>query len=931
MALSSEHDEEGWPIRLREWWIDRVLLHRWPVLIVGLVMTIVAVVLALRLEIDPDLRALLPRDHPVTSSIDRVERNFGVIGSINVLVEGGSEEARHAFADALADELADEPMLRAVDHRFGGEFFVEHALYYLPESDMKELEQLVAAWQHYELCSAAPDLCIDEPDARAPANLQAFVDRKRAELDERTGMTDYYERDGIEALIVFLRPIESSANVEFSIAAVDQVGERVAAVFARDGPWQGGDMRYNLTGPYVVKAAEVKAIRRDTVRSGVVALLGVVVVIYLLFRSTRAVITLLIPLVCGVAWSLGATQLALGHLNAVSSMISSMLVGLGIDAGIHFLTLARRERDQCETPEAIRRAFRGVIAPLLVASTTTASAFVVMASSEFLGFREFGIIAALGVTLCLLAMITVFPALLAVTGIKRVEIRAPGSISQATQILLARPGLVFAGVVALTVLSAKGVDTMWRDGFERNGRQLQSDANRAAVEADNFLISDILGHDVHGSVLAVDDYAELERIYAMARSRHAKRAELGETLVADLIAAPMLMPAKDIDPQERRKRIAALTEDWSERTWSRLEGIDPAELPPEPKPAQDDDDWDAGGEAGDDEWGEFQPYRGESESGEPGETRGEDPSSTSGESGETASTGEDASSTSGEPGEAASTGDPAPEAPPAPAPEAPAPAPEQPETERPGLRAEDGKLLRKMLEAKPFGPEDLPPAVLGRLRGDDGSWGIFAHPNYDAADIYTGITFMAETATYADGTGVYVGEPTVYATMYTLMNEEWPVIIGMATLLIGFLVFWQVRTLGLTLITMAPLALAFWWTFGILGTFGIKFNLFNVPILPAILGIGIDNGVYLIAAIRRESSSKTGLYRSVDETGGAILAATMTTVVGFAAFLIADSGGLRSIGKVAAIGVLMASLAALLAVPSISALVQRRRDRVNGD
>jgi predicted RND superfamily exporter protein len=923
MPLTSEHEHDAWPEQLRDWWIDRVLRHRWWVLGLALVLTTISVVLAARLEIDPDLRALLPRSNPVTTAIDHVERNFGVIGSINVLVEGGDPEARHAFADALAEELADDPMLRAVDHRLGSEFFVEHALYYLPEADMDELEELVAAWQHYELCSAAPDICVAEPDPEAPAKLQTFVDRKRAEIDERSSFSDYYEREGIEALVVFLRPTESSANVDFSVAVVAHISERVEEVFARDGPWHATDMHYNLTGPYVVKAAEKEIISRDTLRSGVVALIGVVFVIYLLFRSTRAVLTLLVPLACGIAWSLAATQLTLGHLNAVTSMISSMLMGLGIDAGIHFLTLARRERERHETNEAIRRAFRDVIAPLLVASTTTASAFVIMATSEFLGFREFGIIAAIGVALCLLAMTTVYPALLAVTGIKRVEIRASGTISQTTRLLMARPGLVFAGVVVLTVLSAKGVDTMWRDGFERNGRLLQSDRTRADVEDDTFLISEILGHDVHGSVLAVDDYAELERIYEMARSRHAKRAELGETLIADLIAAPMLMPPKEIDQTERHRRIAALTEDWSERTWSRLEGIDPAQLPPEPAPGKVvDDDWDDGGEAGDDEWGEFQPYQGDGDS-----AGGSSESGTSETGGGTETgTGSESETESEGDSETAETGDePQPEAPPQ------ADPPSEPAAKPAGLRPEDGKLLRSMLEAKPFGPEDLPPQILTRLRGDDGSWGIFAHPNYDSADIYTGISFMAETETYADGEGVYVGEPTVYATMYVLMNEEWPVIIGMSTLLIGFLVFWQVRTLTLTLITMAPLMLAFWWMFGILGTFEIKFNLFNVPILPAILGIGIDNGVYLIAAIRRESSSKTGLYRSVDETGGAILAATMTTVAGFGAFLVADNGGLRSIGQIAAIGVLMASLAAVLAVPSISALVQRRRDRLNGD
>ena len=233
-----------------------------------------------------------------------------------------------------------------------------------------------------------------------------------------------------------------------------------------------------------------------------------------------------------------------------------------------------------------------------------------------------------------------------------------------------------------------------------------------------------------------------------------------------------------------------------------------------------------------------------------------------------------------------------------------------------------------MLEAQPFGPEDLPREALGVLRGADGSWGIFAYPNYDAADIYTGVAFMEETSGYSDGRGIYTGEPTVFATIYTILQHEWPVVIGMAVLIVAAFVFWQVRSLSQTLITLAPLALAFWWTFGILGTFSLKLSLFNVPILPAILGIGVDNGVYLTAAIRSEDRTRTGLHRSVDETGRAIFASMATTAVGFGAFLVADSGGLRTIGSLAVIGIVCAAVAALLAVPTISALIQRHRDRL---
>jgi uncharacterized protein len=879
--LTEPYRASRWTHRLRDWWIEQVILHHRIILGVALLVTLAAGYLASKLHIDSDLRALLPRDHAVVEAIEHVERNFGAVGSINVIVEGGTVEGRHALADALAVELADEPMLREVDHKLVGDFFVEHALYYLDGAEMDALVERVEAWRHYEFCSAAPDICVEPPDPKAPEALQAFIDQKREAVKGRTGFTDYYEREGIDALIVFLRPNGSSADLEFAEAVSDRMFERVGEVFERDGPWSGTGMRFNLVGPYVNKAAERRVILGDMVRAGIVALIGVTLVLYLLFRSWRAIATLLLPLLCGVVWSLGLTQLILGHLNTITSLISSVVMGIGIDAGIHFLTRARREREWHDSDESIRQSFKAVIAPLLIASSTTVSAFVVMATSAFPGFSEFGIIAAFGIGLCLLAMLTVYPALLALVGVKRAKRMPPGGIGQATRLLLARPGVIFVAVTLLTVASVKGVFEMREHGFERSSRPLQSNATRAATEADVFLISEIFGRDVHASVLAVKDYAELERVYAIAQTRHEKRERDDATLVAALVAAPSLMPPAEIDQVARRATIAALTEGWSARTWARLEGRDVSEVA------------DEFGSGDDDEWGEFEAFEALDE----GEGDGDGDS---------------------EP-------EPEPDSNPEPEPES-NPEPE-PEPERAGLDPEDGKTLRRMLEAQPFGPEDLPPEAIGKLRGDDGSWGIFAYPNYDAADILTGVEFMAETVAYTDGRGTFAGEPTVYATIFETLDQEWPVVIGMAVLIIIAFVFWQVRSLGQTLITIAPLALGFWWTFGILGTFDLKLTLFSVPILPAILGIGVDNGVYLTAAIRREPSTNTGLHRSVDETGRAILAATMTTAVGFGAFLAADSGGLRTIGQLAVVGILAAAVASLLAVPTIAALIQRHRDR----
>jgi len=883
-----------WAHRLRDWWIEWIIEHRIAVLVAGALVTVVSVWLAAQLEVDTDLRTLLPSEHPVVEALGHIEENYGAVGSINVVVQGGSPEARHALADAFAEQLADEPMLREVDHRIKADFFLEHALYYIDDADMAALTEHVQAWQHYVFCSAAPDVCIDEPDAGAPAALQAFIDDKREAIAARSTFTEYYEREGIDALVVFLRPTESSADLDFTVAVSERMRERVDAIFASPGAWSDQDMRVNLVGPYIGKAAEREVIERDMLRAALFALGGVTVVLLLLFRSIRAVLTLLIPLACGVAWSLGLAQLVVGHLNAITSLISSVVMGIGIDAGLHFLTRARREREVHGSEESIRRAFKSVIAPLLIASGTTVSAFVVMATSQFPAFGEFGIIAALGVGLCLLAMLTVFPALLAVIGVKKAKRLPPGGVSQATHLLLARPGLVFVAMVILTVASVRGVAHMRSDGFERNSRNLQSRQARATTEADVFLISEILGRDVHASVLSVDSWETLERVYARAEELHTRRAQAGSSLVAGLSAAPGVMPPPDIDLEARGREIKALTTDWSPRTWARLRGEDPGEAEVDAGPGFEAFD-------GGDEWGEFEPYEGDTDKPEPLS----DPT----------------------PSDSA----PPDSAPPEPAPPEPDPKLDPAPTKLDAAlgNPEDGALLEAMLKAEPFGPDDLPPQAIGALRGSDGSWGIFAYPNYDAADIYLGVEFMAELSDYSDDTGLFVGEPTIYATIFLTLKEEWPVVFGMAALIITAFVFWQVRGVVPMLITLSPLLLATWWTFGILGAFDLKLSLFNAPILPAILGIGVDNGVYLTAAIRGETSTKTGLYRSVDETGRAILAATMTTTVGFGAFLVADSGGLRSIGYLAVIGISTTAIAAMLAVPTISALIQRRRDRLD--
>ncbi len=811
-----------------------MLAHHRGILGLAALVTVVAGLLASQLKIESDLRALLPPEHPVIVSLEGIEDSFIRLGSINVVVKDGTAAQRHAFADAVAEELEKLPQISDVEYRLRSDFFADHALYYLSDDEMETLDEHVQAWTHYEACSREPDLCLGEPDPEAPGRLRELVRDKQGQALERAGFADYYEREGIEALVVLAHPIADSSDLDFSLEVTAATRAAIDEVAARpDAPWIGSSMGWHVVGPYAVKADENQAIRRDMVVSGTFALFGVITILLLLFRSFRAVYTLLIPLLCGVTWSMGVTWILLGHLNTMTSLISTVVMGMGIDAGIHFLHGVRREREEHDEHEAISRAFRNLIVPLLIASATTLGAFVVMASSSFPAFKEFGLIAVLGVLLCLLSMVTVFPSLLLLVGVRLPKPeKDTGLRAGLVRALLRRPGLVFLGLVLVSGAAYLGAS---RVAFENNGRMLQSESRRDDVAASTAVISSIFGKDIHAGILVVDSLDRAREILTRARADLERRRAEGTSVVAELFAGVDILPPAEIDPEERKEAIELLVEDVPERTWEKLEN-------------QAAEDRDGDGEADDPE----------------------------------------------------------------------------------GLSADDARRLRAMLKAEPVRLEELPPTILAKIRSDDGRFAIYAYPDFDVADIQKGVEYMDETAAYVgEGEERFVGETTVYAAMYLMMREEAPTIIATAAGVIVLLVLLQLRSLFLVVVTLLPLVISVWWLLGLMGGFDIRFTLFNIPILPAVLGIGVDNGVYLTDRIRRLMGEDPmgGLRRALRETGGAILAATTTTALGFATFILADSGGLKGIGIVAVLGIICAAAAALLAIPCLFALAGRLRKR----
>jgi predicted RND superfamily exporter protein len=170
--------------------------------------------------------------------------------------------------------------------------------------------------------------------------------------------------------------------------------------------------------PMVVQQLE-SYMKRDFYLS---TLIAAGLIILLLRVSLRGWVRALIagaPLFLGYIWMLGGMRLLSMDFNFLSITISPLLIGIGVDNGIHILHRTIEER--CAKPEgAIERGVGTTAVAVIVTSLTTMLVFGSLLMARTPGLKMLGASALLGIGFALLFSLLFLPAALRVEGGKRV-------------------------------------------------------------------------------------------------------------------------------------------------------------------------------------------------------------------------------------------------------------------------------------------------------------------------------------------------------------------------------------------------------------------------------------------------------------------------------------------------------------------------------
>jgi uncharacterized protein len=236
-------------------------------------------------------------------------------------------------------------------------------------------------------------------------------------------------------------------------------------------------------------------------------------------------------------------------------------------------------------------------------------------------------------------------------------------------------------------------------------------------------------------------------------------------------------------------------------------------------------------------------------------------------------------------------------------------------------------LRRGSQTVEPLDEDKIPDFLKNRFMTRDGEIGRFViiYPNAGLSDGKKSIAFKEEIGEVVleSGKTYHAGSTSIVAaSMLDLMRKESPYMV-IATFIVVFLFIWfSFRNIKWTLIALIPLIVGLLWLFGIMMIFGLKFNFYNLVVLPAILGIGCDNGVHL--AHRYRDEGRKSMWDVLSSTGQHITIGSLTTMMGFAGLLFTTHPGLQSIGIMAVVGIGMTLISALTFLP---AMVQFLEDR----
>jgi predicted RND superfamily exporter protein len=358
--------------------------HRRVVAVISFTIMACSIALGFSLGTEADVFKMLPQDLPFLVANQRINDYFGGQEMVYTLVRGdvlapASLEAMLAYEEALA----------SVDHV--GE----------------DGEKLLQREKIYSIADVVENYYGSIPASKSEV-LGTLLELQQASGSGQSAAENQLVTTDLETALISIR-VDRGSQSDMKVLA-ESIDRETANTVSADP-----DLSMSSSGLPLLIHEMLGTIVPTQIKTTAIALVLCALIVILVFRSFFFGLAASSVVFLSVAMELGALALLGWPLDFMTVMVSSLVIGAGIDFGIHVTHRFMEEwRDGgVEVDEAIRRTVGNVGKALISAAVTTAGAFLILAFSKIDYMQRFGVITALSLTFALLSSLLILPSILA--------------------------------------------------------------------------------------------------------------------------------------------------------------------------------------------------------------------------------------------------------------------------------------------------------------------------------------------------------------------------------------------------------------------------------------------------------------------------------------------------------------------------------------
>jgi len=879
------------------------------VLAVAAALTAIAGVAATGLGIDTDMANMLPSTNPVANSYTEIVNEFNTTSILVAVIEGSNRDVLVAAAEEFGTRLRGDErtagLVASISLRVDRDFALRWGLMLEEADDIADTGRTLASTRLLPLLAATNDLIEEKLSDGSNEEVEGsdgeygsyelmsrfglFSDRLRRAFEAEEsepgnigGVADALADAWILGEEYFIDPEGKTllATIRPSFA----LGDRAKLSALSDGAGAIAEelrathpgVSISFTGDVESEAEENRAIGSDTFYPSLIAVALIGALFWFSFSRRRSILFALAALLAGIVADLGFAALTVKDLNMITSSFGVLLVGLGIDFGIHIASRYDEESFAGASPElAMGRVFASVGSPIIVGGMTTAVAFYSLLLSRTLAFRQFGLVAGTGMLTTLAAAFLVLPALIGTFPGKdrnggngrRLPFAWPVRVAMAAR---AHRVPVLLGAAALTALAMLGVP---RNSFEYDMRKIgprdtESQAAEALV-AERFGVSTWLHMATATSLEEAralherfEDAPLVRRVESLADYLPPEREQAARLAALAVVAG---QPDRLTGPAWDGAALEQFLYEIQRLEWNMIElgdlaaaSLGEGSLPVRKRDAM------------------IRQVLG-AETGRPGaETFGRLIVAVEATAPEEAVRRLDS-------------------------------------LDRSFAAALDARVSALAAADRPMTLDDIPTDARADFVSASGDRYLVTIQGNTDLDGDADIIRLAD--------GLRAIEPTTTGTLSLglelsreILVESRRAALFVAVLVVAILIA-GLRSIKQALAVVIAFAAAVAWTFGVHPLLG-KFNIVNAIALPLIIGIGIDYCVHVMSAL----SSGTDPDGELRKTGKAVTLSASTTIIGFGSLaLIGRFEGIAALGRTLTVGIFFCYVTSIVLVPALAA------------